>query len=99
MIRCNAPPTCSDKIAKRKGDISFETSLSQSDFSKFWFGQATMFVVPESLGHHELAPASPSFLSALHPIFSQFVPASGGSSQFIGWGCMDLSIAIVPPSR
>jgi hypothetical protein len=24
--------------AKRKGDISFETSPFQSDFSKFWFG-------------------------------------------------------------
>ena len=99
MIKCYARPLAPRKSQKRKGEISFETSPSQSDFSKFWFGPHHNVCSPGITRVPRACTRVSLTLPALHPIFSQFVPASCGSSQFIGWGCMDLSIAIVPPLR
>jgi len=84
----NACPLAPKYRTNRKGDISFETSPSQSDFSKFWFGPDHNVYSPGITR----APRACAHVSLILPL-SQ---ASQELPHFHLSGCPELSLVADP---
>ena len=84
----NACPLAPKNRTNRKGDISFETSPSQSDFSKFWFGPDHNVYSPGITR----APRACAHVSLILPL-SQ---ASQELPHFHLSGCPELSLVADP---